>query len=391
MNYHIMIDDKFIAGFINDSENVSIKNINRYFIRGLKKNALYVNHPKAEWVGDVGSDDFRNILNRITDKDKIFVHWYDLCIGKLMLTIDKNIPLYVVYWGGEFYEDPFPYHIDWICDAITRQYVKKAYIFPGQWPKHPIKILKHLWWLLNYKNINKKEFELKRLTVRRINYLLLDPNLFSADFDKIKSIYELNELHGLPFVYNQNFDLANELRTVKIKDDKINVQIGNSANESNNHADCIKALEKFNNKNIKIILPLSYGALNYAEFVKKYCLKTFLNKCEFIEKFMSRIEYVEKLKEVDVAVMFHNRSQAFGNCITLLTLGKKLYIKSDNPFSQLFQKVGIVVFDAKTIKDITFEEFSRPLTDRQIQSNIEKISNLFSEKRRLEDLSNLLN
>ena len=99
MNYHIMIDDKFIDGFINDSENISTKNTNRYFIRGVKQKAIYVNHPKAEWIENLWSTDFRNILNTITSQDKIFIHWYDLYVGKVMLTIDKNIPLYVFFLG----------------------------------------------------------------------------------------------------------------------------------------------------------------------------------------------------------------------------------------------------------------------------------------------------
>src|ERR1035437_10527512 len=136
MNYHIMIDDKFIDGFINDSENVSTKNANRYFIRGTKQTAIYVNHPKAEWIEDLWSNDFRNILNCVTNQDKIFIHWYDLNVGKLMLTIDKNIPLYVSPWGGDFYEDPYLYHINWVHDTITLRYVKKTYIYPKRWSKH---------------------------------------------------------------------------------------------------------------------------------------------------------------------------------------------------------------------------------------------------------------
>ena len=386
-----MIDDKFIDGFINDSENVSTKNANRYFIRGTKQTAIYVNHPKAEWIEDLWSNDFRNILNCVTNQDKIFIHWYDLNVGKLMLTIDKNIPLYVSPWGGDFYEDPYLYHINWVHDTITLRYVKKTYIYPKRWSKHPIRLLQQiLWCLLNYKKVAKKDFELKKLTAHRINYLLIDPAT-SSECDIIKNIYGINELCSMPFSYNLNFDLANKLRITKNNNAIINVQIGNSATETNNHVDCIKILKKFNNENIKLMLPLSYGTPKYAEFVKIHGIKMFSKKCEFIEKFMSREEYVKKLNEVDIAIMFHNRSQAFGNCIALLTLGKKLFLKNSNPLFQMFQKVGIIVFDANTIKDITFEEFSKPLTEGQIQSNIEKIANLFSEKKRLEYLSKVLN
>ena len=39
MNYHIMIDDKFIDGFIEDAEKVSPSNTNVYFVNGKKENS----------------------------------------------------------------------------------------------------------------------------------------------------------------------------------------------------------------------------------------------------------------------------------------------------------------------------------------------------------------
>jgi len=389
MNYHIMIDDKFIDGFINDAEKVTAKNNNRYFIQGVKQNALYVNHPKAEWVEDIWGVDFKNILNSITSQDKIFIHWYNLYVGRLMLTIDKNIPLYVIPWGGDFYEDPYLYHINWIHDPITLRYVKKAYVFSEKWARHPKSLLKNLLQLYDIKKKNHERFEIKKQTILRINYLLLQNN--SIEYDLIRNIYQIPEISCLPFFYDQNFDLANELRFEQVKSKNINIQIGNSATSANNHVDCIKVLRRFNNENIKLILPLSYGYPDYCEYVKRNCLKTFRNKCEFLERFMPREEYIVKLNEIDIAIMFHNRSQAFGNCISLLTLGKKLYLKNNNPLWQVFQKSGIIVFDANKIKDLTFEQFSEPLTEDQIQSNIEKISNLYSEKTRLENLRKLLN
>jgi hypothetical protein len=385
-----MIDDKFIDGFIDDAEKVSSKNSNRYFIRGNRQNATHVKHPKAEWIENIWSDDFKAMLNKITSSDKIFIHWYSLDVGKLMLTINKNIPLYVPFLGGEFYEDPYLYHINWIHDKLTLRYIRKKYIFPKKWAKRPNIFLKQIRAILNYKKEARKLFELKKQTIHRINYLLLDTTIFIGDYDKIKSIYKLKSINSFPFIYNQNFDKAIELKTIVNKTNTINVQIGNSATEANNHMDCIKVLKKFKKEEIKLIIPLSYGRPDYAEVVKKYCTQVFNDKFEALEKFMPREEYVKKLNEIDVAIMFHNRSQAFGNCITLLTLGKKLYLKNNNPFWPLFHKIGIIVFDANTIKNLTFEEFSKPLSEEQIQSNIEKIANLFSDKKRLEYLSNVL-
>jgi hypothetical protein len=88
--------------------------------------------------------------------------------------------------------------------------------------------------------------------------------------------------------------------------------------------------------------------------------------------------------------MYHNRSQALGNCISLLTLGKKLYLKTNNPLWSLFKEIGVAVYDANSIKSLSFQQFIKPLTGTEIESNKVKLSAAFSEKKRLRDLSKIL-
>lgn len=390
MNYFIMVDDKFIDGIIENAEAVSVKGTNRYFVRGNKKFAHYVKSQKAEWVNDIWGRDFRKVLDSITVKDKIIICWYDLKVGRLMLTVDKSIPLYVIIWGGEFYNEPFPYHASRIYDPITLRYINKTWGLPGNWPKDPSMAFAILLWFLGFKGMIQKEFDLKKKTIQRINYLLIEPDT-TNELGLIQKIYNVPRLKYKPFLIDQNFDLADKLRAPKPVGSVITVQVGNSASGSSNHADCIEVLKKFNKEDIKIVLPLSYGSPSYARFVEKICKQEFKNKCEFLEKFIPRVKYIKKLNEIDIAVMFSNRSQAFGNCIALLTLGKKLYLKKNNPLWQSFQRIGVTIFDADTIKSLTFEEFSEPLTNRQIQLNIRRVSNLFSKKRRLEYMNKLLN
>ena len=71
-------------------------------------------------------------------------------------------------------------------------------------------------------------------------------------------------------------------------------------------------------------------------------------------------------------------------------MGKKVYLKGQSTIFQYMKNNGFVIFDANTIKDIKFEEFSKPLTTDQIQSNIQN-PNLFSKEKRLEYLDKILN
>lgn len=390
MNYHLMVDDKFFDSLIEDMEKISAPGTNRYFIRASKENGIHVKHLKAEWFEDFYGTQFREILNRITFNDKIFVHWYDLYVGELMLTIDQSIPLFVSIMGGDFYQDPSLYHRHWLYDRKTLKIFNKNFVYPKVWARRPIIFLKQVWKLATLKAAVQKQFELKRKTVQRINYLLAG-KFMDDEVRLVKELYKVDGMLHLPFIFDQNFDLALSLPAEIKKSKVMNIQIGNSATYANNHLDLLDILGKFSEQNVLLSLPLSYGDPDYARIVKENYGNVFDSKAEFLEAFMARKEYVSQLQKVDICIMYHNRSQALGNCITLLTLGKKLYLKRNNPLWSLFQKIGVVVFDTELIKTIPYEEFVKPLSADEIKSNLKSLLDTFSEKERLENLRQLLN
>jgi hypothetical protein len=139
-----MIDDKFIDGFIDDAEKVSSENSNIYFINGNQANSKHIKNPKAKWIS-FRDDEFISTLKKATKDDKIFVHWYDLKTGLFLLKyLKKEVPLYVYLWGGEFYEDPYLHHMNWIHDEKTLTFVKEHTILPEKYyqKKH---FFKRLW------------------------------------------------------------------------------------------------------------------------------------------------------------------------------------------------------------------------------------------------------
>lgn len=389
MNYHIMIDDKFIDGFIDDAEKVSSENSNIYFINGNQANSKHIKNPKAKWIS-FRDDEFISTLKKATKDDKIFVHWYDLKTGLFLLKyLKKEVPLYVYLWGGEFYEDPYLYHMNWIHDEKTLTFVKEHTILPEKYSqrKH---FLKRLWFKKTYKLKARKQFKEKIKTIKRINALIL-PKHYDQELELIKRIYHLKNLPYFNYNYDQNVDLAIHYKLEGSKTDKTIIQLGNSATESNNHVDAFDVLNQFKNENIELVLPMSYGNHKYNHFVKQYGSFNFKNKIKFLEDFVPRAQYIQQLMEVDVCVMYHNRQQAFGNCVPLLILGKKLYLKKENPLYSFFKSIGVVVFNANKIKDLDFDSFKKELTPEEKNNNKTILTNLFSEEERLKYLSKILN
>jgi hypothetical protein len=92
-------------------------------------------------------------------------------------------------------------------------------------------------------------------------------------------------------------------------------------------------------------VPLSYGNLAHAKKVIEQGREWFGDKFFPITSFMPFEQYLALLKSVDIAIFNHKRQQAMGNTITLLGLGKTVYMRSDVSQWEFFKRLEVKVFD----------------------------------------------
>jgi len=202
-----------------------------------------------------------------------------------------------------------------------------------------------------------------------------------------KGDYKLaQKWYGVKGKYHECFKYPSNLYKeydIKPKDHTtIKIQIGNSADPSNNHIDVLKKLEKYKDEDIQIFVPLSYGNDEYAKEVIAYGEELFRDKFIPLREFMPFEKYLEFLGSIDIAIFAHKRQQAMGNTITLLGLGKKVYMRNDITPWQLFKDVDVKVFNVENIEI--------DLMDKQVQKeNQEKIKEYFSKENYLNQLRNL--
>lgn len=145
------------------------------------------------------------------------------------------------------------------------------------------------------------------------------------------------------FMYTSN--LYKEYDVPQKQHSGINILLGNSADPSNNHIDAFDKIETFKEQDIKIYVPLSYGNPDYAKMIIEQGKRRFGEKFEALTEYMPFNKYLEFLGKIDIAIFNHKRQQAMGNSITLLGLGKKVYIRSDVTQWGFFKSHGIVVYD----------------------------------------------
>lgn len=173
------------------------------------------------------------------------------------------------------------------------------------------------------------------------------------------------------FMYKSN--IFKEYSIPKKFDNVTNILVGNSADPMNNHADIFEKMQDIKNKKIKIYLPLSYGDKEYAKEIIKIGSEKFGTKIEFITEIMPFDAYLDFLAKIDIVIFNHPYQQAMGNTISLLGLGKKVYMRSDVTQWELFKKIDVAVYD---IEEFTLNDVS----NTKIEKNRVRVKKYFSEE-----------
>jgi hypothetical protein len=381
-----MVDDKFIDGFIVGAEKVSPgKNL---YIFTFNQPARYVKSTKGIYAS-YGSPELKRIVGGVTVNDRLYVHWFSENVMSVVDEIGPRVPVYLFFWGGDFVEQSKDLR-NFNFDALTKKYIKGKEFTETLYrivsPLTYARLIRN-YFLGRTKKFNS-EFLVRKSFLNRLNYFC---HWNKLDFAVICRVYGCAPIF-LDFFYNVDLEkIENDLGNREYDRAGLTIWLGNSATDTNNHLEALEVLARFKNDNLKVLCPLSYGDTKYGNFVSRRGNMVFKNKWVGLRDFIPWEQYLELLRGVDVAVMYHNRTQAASNVVWFIKMGKKVYLKEQSTIYQLMRSHDIIVFAADTIKDITFAEFSRPLTASQIQSNILKISNLFSEERRLKCLSDILN
>lgn len=336
MILHLTRKEKFTKPFIDFiKENFDISEYFFLLVGGQNKKEFYIEYDS--YIKTISNKkDFLKYFIEFNKKmykaDKIIIHGLSQPYNIYYLFLNPWLlkKYYWAMWGGDFY---FPEKQSW----IKKQVIKKMGHF--------------------------------------ITYI-------KGDYESAQKWYGAKGEYHECFMYPSNLYKKYDIKPKKHT--TINIQLGNSADPSNNHIDILKQLVKYKDENIQLFIPLSYGNKEYAKEVIAYGEELFREKFIPLREFMPFEKYLEFLGSIDIAIFAHKRQQAMGNTITLLGLGKKVYMRSDITPWQLFKDVDVKVFDVENIEI--------DLIDKQIQKeNQEKIKEYFSEEKlkiQMEDLFN---
>lgn len=264
-----------------------------------------------------------------------------------------------------FSENGFFSKLRYYFIIIIKMHQAERIILHGLFNQHLVEILfvfpwllKRCYWVmwggdlyahqLDDRSRNVKEF-FRRSVIKKIANLV---TYIKGDVDNAREWYGAKGRYHECLMYQSN--LFKDYKVKAKTHNVINIQIGNSADPSNNHIEILEKLLPFKSSNICIYAPLSYGCKANAEKVISTGRELFGEKFQPITQSMPFERYVEFLSSIDIAIFNHKRQQAMGNTITLLGMGKTVYLRSDTTQWMLFKEKDIVVKDIQDFSSLAF-------------------------------------
>lgn len=154
---------------------------------------------------------------------------------------------------------------------------------------------------------------------------------------------------------------------------KTYIQVAHNAYTFNRHLELLDAIRQYQDENVRVVVPLSYGndwynqQDGYITTVQKKAQDYFGDKAVVLHRLMPAEEYSEALCNIDVSVYGARRQNALGNIFRSLYVGNKVFLPKDNPVYSYFTDNGIALGCTDDIEKMSFEEFIRPLSsDRAV-------------------------
>lgn len=329
---HLSPDDKFVDMALSTFntfccvENDLVVYSRNKSLKFVKNKAFIIKNP-------------RDIESLINNYDLIVVHSLAPIWGRLLLKANKNIPIIWIGWGYDYY--------DFINQNL---YLKETKDLIGNLGYlNLIDLIR-----VRLTNLARKIFRMSSSfdlfeLIERINYF--SPVLESEYYMVKENLGNIKFPKYISFNYGnlENY-FAKDLEYKRVTG--YNILIGNSASYTSNHIDSFSLLMGIDIGNAKIICPLSYGDKKYSRYVENQGVKYFGESFKPLVNFMPLSEYIENISSCGYVIMNHCRQQAYGNIVTMLYLGAKVFLREENPLYSYLKSKGMHIFSIQELEKV---------------------------------------
>ena len=285
-----------------------------------------------------GSDEYKVLLSSLNQYACVFSHGlFETWQEEIIQNTPTNVKVAWMCWGGELYGLP---------------HLRNSFLSPSTKCLH---LLKRFVYKLKGKKQKDDISHVSHDTFKRINYCITDCQ---------EEFYYANQHLGghmrhIWYNYYSIEETIGSLQSHTVND--MHILLGNSSTFECNHLMAMRQLTKLGlNTNQQVILPLSYGDSWLRERLLYLGPRILGKHFRALTDFMPRDEYNQIMISCGVVIMPHYRQQAFGNLLTALWLGAKVFVSKHSVVFPFYSRLGLHVYTIED--DMTKEAISTPLS-----------------------------
>lgn len=365
MRLHIAQNEKIISRCIDNFDQV---------FPGDNKWIILPNSARRDYIGDrIGivkceydSEAFRLAVGDVSQYEKIIIHFLTPDSAKFVCSIEHP-SIYWIEWGADLYNEllylkGFPLYED---EIRLRKYSRYGW-------------MGSLYTLI-HRARKKKRQKLYLTAAKKMKYFV--PDSMYDEYPMLLDFYpELKQLEYREFYYYPiNEVLGEGYQERYTKGD--NIILGNSASLTGNHYEALDLLSKINLQDRKIIIPLSYGSVAYADDIEAYGLAKMRDSVHTLREYMALDKYNEILESANIFVYNSYRQEAVGNILVALYLGGKVFLNERNPLLPFYKRLGLAIYP---LGDLSKSGGLDPLSKEDVDKNREILMKLYSRERQLQ-------
>lgn len=355
----VFFPDSPFADWIIDRCERLFPGLNDYVTFG--ENPKKINSGLVKTIG-LDEESLRIFSKQISRYERVIIHYHHELTAYLIELADVSSSKIIwMLWSGDLYNSPF---------FTGRIYLPQTYALDSVFKFSPLtlkaKVKEGIKLILN-----KPSYFFYKKSFKRINkigsFFPRDVKNASNSFNKDYSYV----FHGILSV-NEQLKGIDQTDPGNLGDA---ILIGHAGVPELNHLDLMDSMyECFSGR--KLMCPLSYGSPEYIKEVKKIGLEKFSDSFIPLEDYLPREEYYKLLMKSSFAVFGSLIHQGFGNIMTLLQMGMKVFLFEENPIYSQLKSLGLFIFP---LDDASPEDFHNRLTNEQIFHNRTLLKELLSD------------
>jgi dTDP-N-acetylfucosamine:lipid II N-acetylfucosaminyltransferase len=239
--------------------------------------------------------------------------------------------------------------------------------------------------VIDNKSFYSPSYLVKRIINSKFFYKLgmKNLNVFSPvlpqEYNMVKEKFGLGKCTKY-YPWNYGILERHFIKSIKLDgiDNAKSILLGNSATPTNNHCEALDILAK-SLKPRTVYIPLSYGCMKYARYVKEYIANNkLLHQSIVLDTFIELEDYNNILNNCGFVIMNHVRQQALGNIVAMMYRGSKIFIREESVVYKYFKDQKANIFSIQELEaNISLLDF--PLTLKEIEYNRSILRGTWSE------------